>query len=139
MTGTAVACEALWGRLRRRWHVMSEDQLRIGLCTGPAKTESTSVPSLLWAKGLFLATGLILIAGVPLLMMASPGALPFIGLANCCVGLAGVRLLEKKAGQASGQPNKAAALACDGETALGVSVAADMAALLCVSLLLLTL
>ncbi len=54
ITGTAVACAALWGRLGRRCRVMIEDQLRIGLCTGPAKTESTSVPSLLWAKALDL-------------------------------------------------------------------------------------
>ena len=124
---------------------MIEDQSRVCLCTGPAKTESTSVPSLLWAAGLFLAIGLFLakglflIADVSLLITASPGALPFIGLANCCVGLAGVRLLEKKAGQASGQPKKAAALACGGATTLGVLVAADMAAFLCDSLLLLTL
>jgi len=117
---------------------MTEDQLSVCLCTGPVKTESTSVTSLLWAAGLFLATGLFLFAGVSLLMLAFLGALPFMGLANCSVDLAGVRLFEQKAGQASGQAKKAAALACGGETALGVLVAAGMAALLCASLLLLT-
>jgi len=80
----------------------------------------------------------ILFAGVSLLMLAFLGALPFMGLANCSVDLAGVRLFEQKAGQASGQAKKAAALACGGETALGVLVAAGMAVLLCASLLLLT-